>query len=186
MTIRDDLLTAARDLVIALSSATDDKVINADIKGPRPELPYVTVRVTTPGGSIGQAERLDGLDVATSTIPTTSMELSREASISYQGFGRGSLDWFDDLESRLDDPTSLAQQETSGISALLISAATDISLLLDTEIETRYSMDLQFRYKRRTTPVEQLELLTVDIDIDLERFDGDPDILNADFTVDLT
>lgn len=183
MTIRDDLLTAARNLLVAVTDATADKVENAGTKGPRPAKPYVTVRVSTTGGSgtHGPAERIDGLN---GSIPTATMRERREAVISYQGFGSTSFEWLDQMEIELDGPLSLATQATENITALLQSEVTDLSAILGTREETRCSFELRFRYQYAGAKRDQVELLRTEVALDLERFDGDPDTLNADFALD--
>jgi len=75
MTIRDDLRAAARALLVAVTDATDDKVIDAGAKGPRPAAPYVTVRVSSMGGGThGPAERVDGLVIGYSLAISTATD----------------------------------------------------------------------------------------------------------------
>lgn len=182
MTIRDDLLTAARDLLIAVSDATDAKVINAGAKGPRPDLPYVTVRLTTTGGGThGPAERIDGLNGST---PQATMRERREAVVSYQGYGPESYDWLDQLQGNIDAPASLTQQATSEVAAILQTGVSDISALLDTAEETRCTMDVRLRYQYSTAPADQIEVLRTEVALELERYEGDTDTLTADFALD--
>lgn len=182
MTIRDDLLTAGRNLLVTVTAATDDKVINAGAKGPRPALPYVTARLTTVGGGThGPAERVDGLNGST---PTARMQERREAVLSLQGYGSGSYAWLDTLQAELDSPTSLAAQAISNVAALLQSPVRDLSALLDTGEETRCSLEVRLRYRYDGASVDQVELLTSTTTLELERYTGDGDTLTADFALD--
>jgi hypothetical protein len=178
------LLTAARNLLIGVvSAATDAKVINAGAKGPRPALPYVTVRLTTLGGDrYGPAERVDGLTGG--DAPQATMRQRREAIVSYQGYGSEAYGWLDDLHAELDSPASLTVQGTEGVAALLHTPVTDLSQLLDTAEETRSQLELRLRHQRTTTPAEQVELLGAQVTAQLERYSGDPDTLSANFALD--
>lgn len=182
MTIREDLLTAARNLLVAVTSATDDKVINAGAKGPKPALPYIAVRISSIGGDrYGPAERVDGLNGAT---PQATMRQRREAVVAYQGYGTGSYGWLDEMQALLDSPASLAAQDTEGIAAILQTAVSDLSLLLDTEEETRCLLELRLRHQYTSASADQVELLRTEVTADLERYPGDPDTLSADFALD--
>lgn len=186
MTIREDLRTAARDWLIGLTDATDGKVIDAgaDPKGPRPALPYVTVRVTSLGDSAehGPAERIDGLTAG--DAPQETMQERRTASVSFQGFGSGSAEWFDQAQIRMDSAASLTLQDTGDIVVMLQSAPTDISAQLDLREESRFSFEIFIVYQYQDDPVEQIEVTSTVVSIELERYEGDPDTLDASFALD--
>lgn len=182
MTIRDDLLAAAHALLVAVTGATDDKIVSAGKKGTRPAKPYVTARVTTTGGGThGPAERVDGLNAGT---PTATMKERREAVLSLQGYGSTSYDWLDQLQLGLDSPASLTAQESAGVSAMLQSPVRDLSALLDTGEEARSSLELRLRYHYASAPADQVELLSTEVSLQLKRYDGDADTLTADFALD--
>lgn len=182
MTVRDDLLEAVGNLLIGLTDAVDAKVIAAGEKGPRPSLPYVTLRVTSVGGGqFGLAQRLDGLNGST---PQATMQERREAVVSLQGYGADAYGWLDRLQVLLDSPGSLTLQAVDGIAALLQSPVADISQLLDTSEETRSSLELRLRYQYRSPAQDQVELLRTEVTLTAERYTGDPDTLSADFALD--
>lgn len=182
MSIRTDLLTAARDVFVAVVPAAAGKVVRAGAKGPRPAMPYVTLRITTVGGDThGPAERLDGLN---GSVPTATMRERREAVLSMQGFGLGAYDWLDALQIGLDSPGSLAAQKAAGITALLQSGVQDLSRLLDTAEETRSSLELRIRYQYSSTAADQVALERTEVTVELTRYDGDGDTLDADFALD--
>jgi hypothetical protein len=183
VSVRDDLLAAARTLLITVGGATDAKVIHAGAKGPRPEKPYVTVRLTTPGAAVGAAERLDSLDE--DDAPVVAMRERREASLSIQGYGADSFAWLDALERGLDSPASLAAQADLGVSAVLLTPTDDISAMLDTAEETRFSLELTLRYRLTTTPAAAVELRSAVISTTATRYDDDPQPLTANQTVSL-
>lgn len=184
MSVRTDLLTAVRDLIIGLTGATDPKVINSGASGPKPALPYLSIRIQSPDvGGLGPAERIDGLNGST---PEASMRAARDADVSVQGFGTTAADWLEDLEMLIDSPASLTLQATSKIAARVKTPTSDISVLIDTEEEARFELSLGVGCTLITDPSDQVELLSVEIDLDIERFDGDPDSLNYTTTIDLT
>lgn len=181
MSARSDLLAAARALAIAVGGATDAKVIHAGALGPRPEKPYLTVRLLTPGGGAhGPAERFDTLVLG---VPQVSMRERREATASFQGYGVESGAWLDALQLGLDSPASLAAQATAGVAALLLTPVKDMSELLDTEEETRFSLELTLRHRQSSAAVTAVALLTAEISGTAERFDADPSPLTVDTTV---
>jgi len=184
MSVRDDLRAAARNLLMTLASVPDGKLIYSGEKGPRPALPYVSVRVIAPGGgnAFGTAVSLDGLNAGT---PTESMQQRRRATISIQGYGSGSVDWLDTMMILIESAASTTQQQVDGISASVLTPTSDNSQQLDTQEEPRYLLELVFMYQYRSDPVDQVELLTAEVSTTLERYDGDPDTLDASVTITL-
>jgi hypothetical protein len=180
MTVRADLLEAARELAEGLAGVPNGKVVYAGAKGVRPEKPYLTIRITS-HVAIGGTERIDGEDAGD---PTATMRQLREASVSIQGFGEDSLDWLDTIQTSLDSPDSLTLQDEWGIAALLRSPVTEISALLDNEEEQRFSLELTLRH-RYDAPIQTgVPLERVEVTGDLQRYAGDPDTLPLDFALD--
>lgn len=184
MSTRSALLAAARQLAITVGGATDAKVINAGAPGPRPEKPYLTVRLTSPGGGGAPAERLDSVD--DDGAPMVVMRERREASVSIQGYGTDSGDWLDALQLGLDSPDSLAAQEALGVSAAVQTPVSDLSTLLDTAEETRFSLELVLRYRLESTPAAAVELLTAEISGSATEPSGTPAALDLSTTLDTT
>ncbi len=182
MSARSDLLSAARTLAISVGGATDAKVIHAGAKGPRPPKPYLTVRLLTPGGGAhGPAERIDSLAAG---VPQARMRERREATVSFQGYGTDSGAWLDAIQAGLDSPASLTAQATAGVAAILLTPVKDISALLDTEEEDRFSMELTLRYRYDSATAAQVAATTAVLDADLYRITtSDSDTLTADLTV---
>lgn len=184
MSTRDDLLAATRALLTTVGGVPDGKLVHAGAKGPRPALPYVTLRVTSGGAGIGSTERLDGLD--DDDAPVVTMRERREASVSIQGFGSGSLAWLEALQLGLDSPASLALQETNGVAAVLLAPVRDASELLDTAEESRFVLELTLRHRVLGTAASAVELLQATLSGGAERFDGDPTPLSVNTTVSTT
>lgn len=181
-TLRETLVAAGRALLVAVVPASSGHVINAGSKGPRPAKPYVTVRCTSPGGLLGPAERVDGLDGG--GVPITRMRQRREASVSFQAYGIDAADWLDAMQLNIDSEASLAAQALSSIAAVLQTPVTDISTLLDTAEEGRYSLELRFRYIEQGDAQTGVELLHTELTGTLKRYSSDPDTLPVDLTLD--
>jgi hypothetical protein len=182
--IRDYLFAITSALLVALTAAVDEKIRKTGAKGPRPQLPYLEVRVNAVGGDeLGPSERVNGLNVST---PEARMHQRREATITIQGFGSGAYDWLDAFVTNIDSPASLALQETTRTAMLLRAQLTDLSQVLDTQEEFRTILELTCRYTRTGDVSDLVELLTADITSTLRRYDGDADTLDASQTISLS
>lgn len=191
MSARSDLLSAVRQLLIAVGGVPDAKIVHAGgtlvgagAVGPtRPAKPYVTIRLLTPGGGThGPAERVDSLSTGT---PKTRMRERREATVSLQGYGVDAGAWLDALQLGLDSPASLAAQATAGVAAVLLTPVTDLGAMLDTAEETRFSLELILRHRYESAPATAVQLLTAEITGDAEIYDGSPNPLPVDQTITL-
>lgn len=173
---RDLLNTAAREILIGLVTAiTDEKVLNAGAKGTRAKLPYWTTRVTSLGGGreLGQPTKVPGEvedpDNPGDFLPTSHMEESREASVSIQGYGPTAFGLLDQFRLAADSDGSLALQDTHNVDLVSVTGPIDISTLLDTQEETRCSVDIVLRYdavQDDATTLIPLEEAQVDLDFD--------------------
>lgn len=190
MTLRAELQQAARQLVIQVGGAPDDKAILSGDKGPKPAKPYVTVRVTSLGPPRGPAERvhgvtLDGDDPGdwSLALPNSKMRERREPTISLQGYGTGSAVWLDTLQINLDSVASLAVQAEHHVSALLQAPVTDLSALLDTAEEQRFSLELRLRHLYEGESADHVPLEQINVSAELQHLASDPDTLTADQVV---
>jgi len=156
---------------------TDDQIIIADDKGTRPPLPYLTVKVTSPGLQVGTHEILNGIDGG-SGAPTVSARHEKRATVSLQAFGEGAFAWLEDALDGLPLPTALDTLDAAGLSVQPISDIRDVARFLDTDTEPRYAVDLAVDYRVETDPVSLVEAVLVGVDFDLDHGVGDPDALN--------
>lgn len=169
MTIQLDIIRAVRGwLKAAVSPAlADAKVIPADDKGPRPALPYLTVKLTTLHQRMGEDER--GVEVVEVTpegggAPTERVDLTvtgaRRGVLQLRGFGEAPGDWLAAAELALSDPQVLLTLGAAGVSVRSLGGLLDLAALLDTKIEARWSQDFevtyQLRSRREAIPVEDL------------------------------
>lgn len=148
---RETVLQAARDLCQALATGTaltDSQVIPADDDGTRPALPYLTCKVTTIVQQ-GTTERRDKW--ATGTSLARHHHGGFLASVSIQGYGAGSDEWMERIRLHLDDFAAETIETSAGVSFAWCTDVTDLSALLDTSIEPRFSMDLFVSFENDST-----------------------------------
>lgn len=180
MSVHEIALQAARDwLQSANGGLADAKVIVADDKGPRPTLPYVTVRVSLQGVKVGQDEIVDGLSSGT---PTLKVHGNRRGTVSVQGFGAGSDVYIETASLALRTPTIQAILDAAGLSVTPIGGINNITTLLDTGREPRFSQDYDFAYELTSSTETATEMTSAEVDVDLEVYDGDADPLSTTAT----
>lgn len=164
MTIQLDLLRAVRGwLKAAVQPAlADAQIIPADDKGPRPALPYLTVKLTTQHQRMGEDER--GVEVLDAGEPGERVELTvtgaRRAVLQVRGFGEAPGDWLAAAELALSDPQVVMELGALGVGVRSLGGIIDVSALLDTKIEARWSQDYEITYglrsRREAAPVEEI------------------------------
>jgi hypothetical protein len=168
MTTRETILQATRDLCQALATGTtltDSQVIPSDDDGTRPQLPYLTCKVLSVA-SQGTTEKRDKWSTGTS--------LSRHhnggfvASVSIQGYGAGSDEWLERIRLHLDDYAAEVIETASGVSFMYATDVQDLSAMLDTSIEPRFTMDLFVSFSNdsiESVPVASTVIVTTTGDI---------------------
>lgn len=184
MTIRGDILQAVRGWLQASSSLTDAQVIPADDRGPRPALPYVTVKVTTADVQVGEDEARYGLD--DDDVPTVTVHGTRRGTVSIQGFGAASEEWLATARLALRLPTVQAVLNAAGLTVVPMGAPRDISAMLDTGIAARFAWDLEVLYGVSSDPEQETEAAIATLTTTLERFPDDPDAFTTTTSIDLT
>ena len=162
MTIQLDIFRAVRGWLKAASALTDLQVIPADDKGPRPALPYLTVKLTTLHQRMGEDER--GVEIEDEGGPDERVLLTvsgaRRGVLQLRGFGDAPGDWLAEAELALSDPQVLMDLGELGVSVRSLGGIIDVAALLDTKIEARWSQDYELTYMLRSAreaiPVETL------------------------------
>lgn len=185
MAVLEDLLQGTREwLKVVVPGLTDDQVIPADDKGPRPELPYLTVRIAPHDQPRHvRDERLTGTDGG--GAPIVSIRGHRQAVAALQGFGVEAAEWLMLASLKLGLPEVQAQLDASGFDVVpLAGGITDISELIDTEIEGRYARDFDLHYVVETDPETQVEFLAGELGITLVHCETDPNPLVATLTTE--
>jgi hypothetical protein len=144
-----------RDWLVAAGASggvpnPDRAVILAEQNGTRPPLPYVTVRVNTHRVPIGSDERWnDDQDP-----PRAHVRGLRYSVVSVQAHGEGAEAWLDRAELLLSSPSILALTQTAGVAIQPQGGATNVSALLDSEIEARWAQDFRVDFVRETSETE--------------------------------
>lgn len=181
MAVREDILQGVRTWLKSSESLTDAQVIPADDDGPRPPLPYVTVKVLMADEEIGEDELIEGLDG--DSLPEVKVRGERRATVSVQGFGTAAQEWLSSalLKRRLPS----IQNVLIGVGLTLnpLSSLRDISRLLDTAIEARVALDLDVTYRLESDTESETEALSV---VSTLTFDGEPSDLTTSTTVSLS
>lgn len=181
MAVREDILQGIRTWLKASESLTNAQIIPSDDDGPRPPLPYLTVKVLTADAEIGHDEDIRALDGG--GLPTIKARGERRATVSVQAYGTAAEAWLS---------TALLKRRLPSIQEILIGAGLtieplgpirDISRLVDTSFEARFSLDLEVTYQLESDAVSETEALSV---VGNYTFDGEPSDLTVTSTVSLS
>tara|TARA_R110000824_G_scaffold30668_7_gene100630 strand:+ start:5119 stop:5736 length:618 start_codon:yes stop_codon:yes gene_type:complete len=203
MTTRDDILQAVRswfaaaipEITLSAANASDpNQIIPADLKGPRPGLPYLTVKVSIADEPDGVDEARFTVDPAAPVPPPGTPALSawrmrggRAGVIDIQGFDAQATTtaagWLECAVTRLTRPDVAAALDAAGLTIVNRGTVLDTSALLDSEIERRHLRTIAVRYGVRDSGPGLPELLTTETSITLERYDDHPDPLDVVITV---
>lgn len=186
MTTRETILQAVRSWFKTALGITDSQIIPADDKGPRPALPYLTVKVITADIPVGTDETIRELNPATD-VPTVRGRGHRSGTVSVQGFGADSAGWMEVAALRLRYDSIQRLLSDAGIAVINRGGGvSDISALVDTEIEARYVRDFEISYTVLDTDAEDLtEAARVEYDVTLKDQESDPDPLTVSIGIDI-
>lgn len=140
----------------------------------------VTISNLTTGGTYALVEDENAAKMTTSSTsaPMAAMRARRDATVSIQGYGTGSLEVLDAFELDLDSPASLTAQAAASLSLVSFGGVVDISTLLDTGIEPRGSLEVRARHLLLGSSAAQTELLSAVVSGDATRYSTDPDPLS--------
>lgn len=183
MAVREDILQGVRSWLMLAATLTDDQVIVANDGGPRPELPYLTVLVLVADIQVGEDEVIRGLSGAT---PTVKVRGTRRATVSVQAFGAAAEEWLVLARLGLRLPTVQADLLSSGLSIEPQGAPRDISRVLDTGIESRFTWDLDVLYGVESDTETETAAGTVAMTTIFEDVSPDPDPLTVTTTISLS
>jgi hypothetical protein len=178
-TNRDAIGEAIRQWLISAlpGTATEQNIIMADDEGRRPTLPYMTVLVTLADLPSGTDERFQ--ETAVGGEPTIRARGQRLGTVSIQGFGRDTSGWIEVATLRLEYDSIRDALTAEGLTVTTLGGGvTDVSALIDTEIEARYQRDFEIGYA--VLDAESEELIPASLfrtDLTLTDGPGDPDPL---------
>ena len=166
MTALDDqILIAVRGWLLQATGLDGSSVRPADDSGTRPDLPYITIQTVLQGVEDGRPEKLPGLNGLDEIVENVRAELT--GTVQLDAYGRGGDQLLTIATMRLQ--TTAIQQYLAGQMITLepTGGINDLSILVDNEIEKRFSRDLTLHYTLNfTDPVggaEEMENLIFDL-----------------------
>lgn len=170
---REAVENAARLWLVAAGAAggvpnASRAVIFADQDGPRPPLPYVTLRIETFDLPVGEDEdRVDDSDP-----PTWRGRGNRRGSISVNAFGAGAADWLERAHLFLRAPSVKAQLTAAGIGVRPLGAPNNLSRLLDDKSQTRFQRDFAIDYVAEVSEAEAEGVVELEQVVHTDTFEG--------------
>jgi len=179
---RETVLQSCRGWLKGSLALTDDQVIPADDKGPRPSIPYLTVKLIAHGLPRGVDEEIRGVDGG--GAPTVKIIGQRVSTLSVQGFGGASAEWLELAALRLRRPDVIALCDTLAITVEAEGGIDDVSAMIDTEIEPRYACTFEVSYAHADdAAATQTEAIDIVADLTYPRSDTDGDPLTEEITI---
>lgn len=155
------LLNAVRTWLKAALSLTDDQVIPEDEPGPRPGLPYLSVKLLVQDNALGP----DSTFATDADPPQWHVEGAREDTVSVHGWGRGSDDLLRNAVIRLQWPSVQEAMETVGANVIPIGSIQNASAYLDTDVEHHFVRDVWLRYRVTSDAEEVVEATSAQVDL---------------------
>lgn len=186
-TTQHQALQAVRAWVKLLGDSgglTDAQVRVAEDSGPRPDLPYLTVRITADVavGEPTEHRALSGSD------PIVYYVQHRRLTVSVQGYGPTSSVWLERACALRASPASQALLVAQGVTLRPSGGLVNITELLDNAFEARFSQDLTVDYLKSTQDdaETQTELSLVEVDATVQKLsidESDPDAIVTDIDI---
>lgn len=182
MSIRDTIVQGVREWMKTVLSLTDEDVIVAEDpgKGPKPALPFATVRVSALGLPVSGDEIVDSFDGG--GVAQTQAKGNRQATVAVDCYGTGADDWPECL--RLALMRDVSDLTAAGISVYSVTSPLNVNALIDTGYERRTQTEFAVYYRAIETPSTILEAETLTVDTTLT--DSAPSDFSTSLTVDLT
>lgn len=164
---------------------TDENCIPADDVGPRPDLPYITVKVTVADIPVGVDEMIR--ESNSFGDPTTRNRGHRSGTVTVNGFGADTAGWFEVFTLRLGYDSIIRLFQDDGIAVISRGAGvTDLSILIDTQIEPRFLREFEISYSVVDAAKETLPKAEIaQVGIVLEDRPNDPDPLTSTIVITL-
>jgi|SaaInlStandDraft_4_1057021.scaffolds.fasta_scaffold48823_2 hypothetical protein len=163
--------------LVTAGLGTAVQVVFADQPHERPDLPYLTIDVTSPGAANGHDEQIDGLTGG--GAPTKTPKGRRTATISIQGYGEDTAEWLEELRLSMTLADAVADTlEAAGyprFGFFTDGPLTNVGQLLDTENEHRYGLDVFVHYAVAGAARTQIELATIETTV-TQSSDAYPDL----------
>lgn len=165
MSVRDAITQAVRAWLKTSAALTDAQCIVADRDGPRPPLPYLTVKVLVSDDPVGMDEPIDGT-VGDDAVRYVVGE--RRATVSIQGFGEQTSEWLEQAHIGLGRDAIKALLTSHGVTIVPMGGASNLSAFLNTGTQPRYLFEVEAYYRLTTPPDTVIELAPNGAVVDLE------------------
>jgi hypothetical protein len=179
MSVQDDIRQDLRAWLQSACGIDDSQVILADEPGPRPELPYLTVKILSDDAPLGADEDVYAVVDNEGDEELTQAETGvRTGTASVQGFGADTADWLQ-ASGLLRLPSTAALLDAAGLTLRALGGVRNLSTLLDTSIEPRFIREFEFSYRWTSEAEVIVAAGTAETtgDSELRQYDGDPDPL---------
>jgi len=144
MTVRETILQQVRSFVKQILTLTDAQIIVGNEQGSRPPLPYMAVFINSIDIQEGQDQELRYIDEDDN--PAVQIRGSRRATVNIQAFGADAEEWLTALCLSLQSPVTRAISDELDLSMVRLGSTMDLSSLLDTSIQKRFSQDFEVYY----------------------------------------
>lgn len=183
MTVRETLIQQVRSFVKQILSISDEQIIFGNESTVRPPLPYMAIFINSIDIQEGQDQELRYIDEDDN--PAVQIRGSRRATVNIQAFGEDSEEWLTELCLSLQSPVTRKVLDTLDLSMARFGPTIDLSGILDTSIQKRFSQDFEVYYYLNSAGES---LVAPDNIIFNETFqkkpisETDPDALESDFT----
>ena len=130
------------DIKHLLEKATPLTIVIANGNGPRPKLPYITLRLDT-------APRAPLLEADLSDDGVQNYAAHRDATVELQCFGSDGFDALDEISQRLKGPSMLAAALAANLAVYAADGVQSVPVLRDGgKYEPRAVMDIGIRYTK--------------------------------------
>jgi len=166
MTTREDIIQGVRSWIKASSDLTplsDAQVIKSEQDGPRPQIPYLTVGLTTFDIVVGSDDIRSGLDG--SGIPTVSVRGQDLAT-----------EWLTEAKSSIWKESAKAILKDAGLSvSILGSGQSNIAAVIadQTELRSTQDFDIAYTYNSNESTSVQLDVFDLGLTLESESPPGD-------------
>lgn len=161
----ESLLQAVRNWVLLATSLSALRVIPTDDHGTRPELPYITVSLTTFDLELGHDEQVLSVDGGELV---EQIRGDRRASVSLNAYGKRGADLLALCHVSLSQTVIKQHLHDARITLTSAGQTQDISSLVDTSIEKRFVKDfyLDYAFETAATEIDSLETFALDVELD--------------------
>lgn len=183
MTVRETILQQVRSFAKQILTLTDAQIIVGNEQGSRPPLPYIAVFINSIDIPEGQDQELRYIDEDDN--PAVQIRGSRRATVNIQAFGADAEEWLTALCLSLQSPVTRAILDELDLSIVRLGSIIDLSSLLDTSIQKRFSQDFEVYYYVNSESESLVAPEQVDFNSTIQKkpiSETDPDALESEYT----